>query len=368
MTTSTSSGVDVDLTAFRQAVRQLLDDHAPPSAVRQAMDKDTYDAALWRRLSTDLGVAGLPIPTELGGSGAGQRELGAVMHELGRSLAPSPTLSSVGLATNLLLQVRDTYVDGLLSELAAGSITAALGLPPAGAAPIVTGMRSGSNVLVSGRLDHVVDAQHADVVLVPTAIDGVPALVAVTPGTPGLVIAPTPAMDLTRSLATVELAGAPARLVASGRSVTEALRTTRQLALALLAAECAGIVERSRERSVEHAATRIQFGRPIGSFQAVKHKCARMLVQESLAKALVDEALRVADEDPARLTLHATAAFVSAAEAACRVTGDTIQVHGGIGFTWEDASHLYFKRAWADRVLLGPIGDARRTVAEELGL
>jgi alkylation response protein AidB-like acyl-CoA dehydrogenase len=360
-----------DLRDFRQAVRRLLERSALESEVRAAMSAaEPYDAGLWKGLSGQLGIGGLLVPEELGGSGAGQQELGVVMHELGRTLAPAPVLSTVALGVNLLVQVRDEWVDDLLRRIAAGEATVAVALAdtsgPWGEATAVTA-RAGESTTATGAKRAVVDAHAADVLLVLATSPSGPVLLAVNTGAEGVHCVPVGAMDLTRSYADLSLLDAPARVLATGTRAVDAMQRARQLATVALAAECCGIAERSLERAVQHAKSRIQFGRPIGSFQAVRHKCARMLIVQQLADAIVDETLQVADRTT-ELEQRSSAALAVAGKAAYRIAADTIQVHGGIGFTWEDASHLFFKRASSNQHLLGEPRMHADVVARTLGL
>jgi alkylation response protein AidB-like acyl-CoA dehydrogenase len=368
----TAEVVDADLREFQQSVRRFLERTAPEREVRAAMvAAEPYDPTLWKGLTGQLGVAGLLVPEELGGSGAGQRELGVVMHELGRSLAPAPVLSTVALGVNLLLQVRDEWVDGLLRRVALGETTLAVALADGcgawGEPAAVTASSTQVTTTATGSKRAVVDAHAADVLLLPAMSPAGELLLAIETAADGLHCAPVSTLDLTRACADVSLVDAPARVLATGTDASRAVSRARQLATLALAAECCGIAERSLERAVAYARNRIQFGRPIGSFQAVRHKCARMLIGLQLADALVEEALGVADTTP-DLAQRSSAALTVAARTAYKIAADTIQVHGGIGFTWEDASHLYFKRATSNQHLLGEPRAHADLVGRELGL
>jgi len=359
-----------DLDAFASAVRTFLSKRVPEAETRRVMSAEAnYDPGTWATLSREMGVSGLLVPTELGGSGAGQRELALVLHEFGRSLAPAPVLSTVALGVNLLLQLRDEWVDDVLTEIVTGTKTVAVSIPDMGAdGGSVAAQTTPTGATVTGSARYVVDAASADLFLLLTELDGQPAIVAVTATAPGVTTRPIPALDLTRGLADLTFPAAPARMLARGKRAETAATRTRQLGAIALAAECSGIAERSLERSIEHARTRIQFGRAIGSFQAVKHRCARMFISQQLSAALVDAAVDVADGAPGDLALSSSAALASAAQTAYRIAADTIQIHGGIGFTWEDASHLYFKRASSNRHVLGELRDHKRVVATSLGI
>jgi alkylation response protein AidB-like acyl-CoA dehydrogenase len=331
---------------------------------------EAYDLSLWKTMAGQLGIAGLLVPAELGSSGAGQRELGVVMHELGGTLAPTPVLSTVALGVNLLLQVRDPWVDDLLRRIALGEATVAVALADATGAwgePASVTMSAGATTTATGAKRAVVDAHASNVLLVLAMAPSGPTLLAVDTAAEGVHCTPVSTLDLTRACADVSVVDAPARALATGGAAARALDRARQLATVALAAECCGIAERSLERAVQHAKTRIQFGRPIGSFQAVRHRCARMLIAQQLADALVDETLHEADRTP-ELEQRSSAALAVAAKTAYRIAADTIQVHGGIGFTWEDASHLYFKRASSNQHLLGAPREHADVVARAVGL
>lgn len=356
-----------ELQAFRSSLRTLLQRASPEAEVRRTMEGPAdFDPQLWKALAGQAGVGGLLVPEELGGSGAGASELAIVMHELGRTLAPAPVLSTVGLAVPLLLACRDDWVDDLLVRVAAGDATIAVSLADASGAWGEAGSvqaTGGVDCRVSGTRLHVVNACSADVVLVLAAAPEGPVAVAVEADVDGLSIEPASSMDLTRARGHVHLQQARGRRVGGpgdGMRLVAAARTTATLALA---SECVGVAERSLERAVAHASNRVQFGRVVGSFQAVKHKCARMLIAQQLAAALVADSLEK-PQDPWR----ASAALALAATTAYRVAADTLQVHGGMGFTWEDASHLYLKRAAGNLHLLGEPRQHKQAVAAALGL
>lgn len=360
------------LLEYGQAVRRFLERCSSESDVRAVMTSDDpYDLTVWKGLAGQLGVGGLLVPEELGGSGAGQPELGVVMHELGRTLAPAPVLSTVALGVNLLVQVRGTWVDDLLRRVAHGEATVSLALADStgawGDAAAVTATTTAARTSVTGDKRAVVDGQTADVLLLLATTPDDVALVAVEAAHPSVHRRPVGTLDLTRSCADVSFVQAPAQVLATGSSATAAFARARQLGTVALAAECAGIAERSLERAVHHASSRIQFGRPIGSFQAVRHKCARMLIAQQLAEALVQEVVHAADGTP-DLEQRSSAALAVAARAAYRVAADALQVHGGIGFTWEDASHLYLKRASSNQHLLGEPRRHSDVVGRTLGL
>jgi alkylation response protein AidB-like acyl-CoA dehydrogenase len=319
---------------LRRSVRKVLELHGGVGAARRAMQSELgHDGALWSRLSGDLGLAGLVIPERLGGAGLGWVEVAAVSEELGAALAPVPFFSTVCLAASVLLQCD---ADDALAAIAGGE-TAAL----------VLGTSS----------RHVVDGHTADLLVVATD-DGVFVVRADAPGVRRRRIA---TVDPTRALAEVQIdATAPLRRVGD--------RADLDLARVALAAEQVGGAQRCLELSVEYAKVRHQFGRPIGSFQAIQHTCADMFVLVESARSAAYHAAWTADHDAAGLAAAAATAAAYCGDAFHRCAGDTIQVHGGIGFTWEHDAHLYWKRARADRALLGaPAAQRERIAAMILG-
>ncbi|GLY47470.1 acyl-CoA dehydrogenase family protein [Lentzea sp. NBRC 102530] len=309
--------------ALRDAVRGLLAKH---SDVRAAVETPHgYDEDVWARLS---GMGVLPIPEEFGGSGATAQDTCVVLEELGRTLTPSPLLATT-IATHALLSVKH---DELLRRIANGAI-ATLAWPWDG-----TQVTGGDHL--TGTFRYVLDGDHAEILVVS---DG-EHLYEVREVTPEH----TPAMDRTRRLATVHLDRAPATRLGPW---DPAVRTA---AIAALAAEQVGTAARALELTVEHTKTRVQFGRPIGSFQALKHRMADMHVlvetARSAAGAVVDET-------------SATVAKVYCSEALFAVAAEMVQLHGGIAITWEHDAHLYFKRAHGSRQLFGSPQDHLKQLA-----
>jgi alkylation response protein AidB-like acyl-CoA dehydrogenase len=347
---------------LRRAVRQFCAERLDEDTVRRLMESEAgYDRAIWTRLGAELGVLGLAVPEELGGAGGGLVDQAVVAEEFGAALVPGPVLGTVGLAVPALVALAGAEVEeGLLASLVEGTRTAAFAVPDRGGRydpALVTVTESGGTL--TGEVSQVVDGT-ADVLLVAARTgDGV-----------GLFLAdeaervPLSTLDRTRRQATVRFAATPARALASGpaaeRAITAALRT----GAALLAAEQVGGAQRMLERTVAYAGTRLQFGRPIGSFQAVKHRCADMLVLVEHARSTAYHAawaLQDGTDDP---ELAIGIAQATCSEAYQRVAEDTVQLHGGIGFTWEHSAHLYLKRAVTDAALLGSAAEHRERIAE----
>ena len=360
-------------TELRGAVRALLDDKAAwRDVLARTETGQTYDDKLWRTLGAEVGCAGLLIPEALGGAGASFREVAVVAEELGRAVAPVPFLGSAVMATTALVAAGDMT---LLPELASGAITAALAIPFAAGTrtrPVPTvrldapqGGDGPGDYRLTGVIAGVADALPADVLLVPA--DSVPyGLYAVRMGAHGVGKRPLVSLDMTRQLCEVQLDQAPARQVAVGQMAEQAMAAALLAGAGILAAEQFGLAERCLEMTVAYVKERHQFARPIGSFQAIKHRLADLWVSVTQARA----AARYAADWLAAGFGPETTMAVALAKAACSDTAlkaaqETIQLHGGIGFTWEHPAHLYLKRAKADSLALGT-ADAHRASLDVL--
>jgi alkylation response protein AidB-like acyl-CoA dehydrogenase len=334
--------------------------------------RDGHDPALWSRLA-DTGLLGLAIPEEYGGSGFGWVEMGVVAEETGRALACPALLSSAVLATAALLYCADEASrKELLPSLAAGSLTATLAFTedPGSWDPVrveSSASPDGDRWLLDGHKSYVLDGHTAHLVLVVAATgpDEV-GLFAVDSEAPGLTRDPLPTLDLTRKQARLEFVGTPAQLI--GADAANGLSRAMDVAAAMLAAEQLGGAARALEQAVEYAGVRHQFGRPIGSFQAIKHICADMLVDVEFARSAASHALWAADHDAGELPIATAVAQAYCSDAYVRVAGQNIQVHGGIGFTWEHPAHLYLKRAKSSQLLFGDAVWHRAKLAELVGV
>ena len=359
--------------ALRSTVRTFLEQKSPETEVRRLMEtEDGYDPAVWEQLSTQLGLAGLAVPEALGGSGSSFRETAIVLEEMGRALLCAPYFSSVVLASSLLLHCGDEKAQrDLLPALASGETLGTVAFVEGrhgwdGSVVTTRAHGSSDDVTITGAKDVVLDGLVADLVMVVADTDAGPALFAVDGDARGVTRTPLFTMDQTRKLATLHLDDVPARAIGDATTAPAAIERMLQLAAVGLAHEQVGIAQRCLELSVEYAKDRIQFGRPIGSFQAVKHKCADMLVAVELAKSAAHYAAwcaATADDD---LPVAAAMAKAYCSDACYSVTAETIQVHGGIGFTWEHPAHLYFKRAKSSQLLLGDSHHHRRRLADHL--
>ncbi|WP_188191758.1 acyl-CoA dehydrogenase family protein [Nonomuraea sp. SYSU D8015] len=327
---------------LRAAVRTLLADRCPPAAVLKRIESDPYDLDLWKTLAGEIGVAGLLVPEEHGGAGASAREVAVVLEELGRAVAPVPFFTSSVLATCALLPTGDA----LLGELAEGRSTAALAVSFA-ASPYRPSRGSSVRLedgRVSGTVTGVAGAEVADVLLVP--VDG--DLYAVE----GAAVEVVPSLDLTRPVATVTLKRCEARRVGACD-----LAGVLWSGAALLASEQLGIAEWCLDTTLAYVKERHQFARPVGSFQAIKHRLADLWLDVVRARAAARHA--VADSSP----VAAAVAQAWNAGVAVHAAEEALQLHGGIGMTWEHPVHLYLKRAKAAEIALGTPGDHREALA-----
>lgn len=353
------SDVEDDL---RASVRALVDKQAPWDTVLARTDtEDAVDTDLWKRLTGEIGVAGLAVGEERGGAGASWREAAVVAEELGRAVAPVPHLGTV-VATALLL---GTAEDELLAALAAGERTAVLvvGATHGPGRPVpVTVQRQGAGDLLHGTVTAVVDAVTADVLLVPVA-ERAGGLAVVEADGDGVTRTTSESLDMTRRLTDIAFDGAPARIV-EGADVDRAL----QVGAAVLASEQLGLAERCLADTVEYLRTRHQFGRALASYQALKHRLADLWVAITQARATARYAARCAADDSPDLPVAAAVAQAHCSEVALLAAEEALQLHGGIGFTWEHPAHLFLKRARADALLLGSADHHRTVLIDLVGL
>jgi alkylation response protein AidB-like acyl-CoA dehydrogenase len=359
---------------LRQAVRRFLENESGEVAVRAAMETERgFEARVWDRLASEMALPGLAIPERYGGAGLGPVELAIVMEEMGRVLFCGPYLSTAVLAVGVLTTIADAAAQGeLLPEIAGGRAivsVATAGDDGRGAAesPPVHAVRDGTAWRLDGIASFVPDGHSADVLLVAGGADEGVGIFRVEGGASRLKRRLLPTLDLTRKLARLVFSGTPATRISSA-DATAGLERVLALAVTALAAEQTGGAQRCLEMATEYARTRLQFGRPIGSFQAIKHKCADMLVEVEFARsAAYHAAFRAADRDEELLVAaHMAKSYCS--EAYFHAAAETIQIHGGMGFTWEHPAHLYFKRAKASAVLFGDPVDERHKLAARLGI
>ncbi|HSS26024.1 MAG TPA: acyl-CoA dehydrogenase family protein [Mycobacterium sp.] len=349
--------------ALRDSVRHLFADRCPPESVARAYDSAPQDFSdVWRTLAAELGVAGLLVPESLGGAGAGAREAAVVMEEIGRAVAPVPFLSSAVLATVALLRAGDTET---VPELAQGSVTAAL-VVPLSTAPWdpVAGVSSSADGL-SGLVSSVASVSQADVLVVPVVGPDGLQLHTVPRTAAGVEVSPLLALDMTRPLAEVRFSGAASSRVGPADSaVAEALQT----GAALLASEQLGVAQWCFDTTLAYAKQRKQFGRAIGSYQAIKHRLADLWFEVSSATAAARYAADTCARGDEDANIAAAIAQAYCSGIAVHAAEECVQLHGGIGMTWEYPAHLYLKRAKSDQLALGTAYRHRARLAELMDL
>jgi alkylation response protein AidB-like acyl-CoA dehydrogenase len=358
---------------LRRSIRRFCEDRSPSSEVRRLMATDEgYSPAVWAEMS-ELGLPGVAIPERFGGAGLGWIELTIVLEEMGRTLCCSPLFATTAMAAPALLASGDEAACAAhLPGIAAGRTIATLALAEEtgrweAAAVRLRAERSASGWTLRGHKSFVVDGTVADVILVAGRSSAGVSLFVVEGNAPGLARSGLPSLDPTRKLARLAFDGVPARLVGAEGAAGPALAHALDLAAVALAAEQVGGAERCLEMSVQYAKVRYQFGRPIGSFQAIKHKCADVLVEVETARAAAELAARAAAQD-SDLPAAASLAKAVCADAFFRAAAENIQIHGGIGFTWEHDAHLYYRRAVSGRSFLGDGAYHREQLAQRIGV
>ena len=334
---------------------------------------DGFDRLLWDRMAEELGLQGLLIPERFGGIEMTFRDLQIVMEEMGRALVCSPFLSSAVLCATALLAAGAAPSADLLPRIASGSCITALAFADRQgrwdpADDTVHAREGERGWTVSGTRLYVLDGAAADVVLVAAATDRGPSLFAVDAHAEACRAEPLQTLDLTRRQANLTFDAASAELIGTAGAAGDYVRAAVDAGLAALAAEQVGGARALLEMSVEYAKVREQFGRPIGSFQAIKHKCADMLVEVESATSAAEAACTAIAAGSEEAALLASLAKAYCSEAFCHVAAENIQIHGGIGFTWEHAAHLYFRRAKSSEMLFGTPTYHRERMLEELGL
>ncbi|MGW2718270.1 acyl-CoA dehydrogenase family protein [Streptomyces sp. NPDC001492] len=381
------AGFTAEQDGIRRTLRELLRKRCGPEELRAALDTPAgHDPTLWTALADRLGLPGLALPEAYGGIGCSAAELALAAEEPGRALAPSPLLATCVLAAPLILALgTDTQRAALLPRIADGTLTAALAVPGAalatalaltgtgagdwaggGRAGGVQARRAGDGWRLYGQVDQVLDGHSAQLLLVAAHTGGFARsrtlLFLVTGDAAGLVRVRQTALDATRPQARVQLRDVEAELLGAedGDEVLTALSAVGDTAAAVLACEAVGAADHALERTVAYAKQREQFGRAIGSFQAVKHRLADVYVQVQAARSAAYYAAWAAAHGERVGGL----ALAQALEALRAAAAEGIQLHGGIGFTWEHEAHLYFKRAAGDELLFGPVHRLRAHAAD----
>jgi alkylation response protein AidB-like acyl-CoA dehydrogenase len=365
---------------LRQSARALLEKECPSTVVRRLMeDERGCDSALWEKMA-ELGWMGLIIPEEYGGAGLSYVDLVLVMEEMGRVVLPSPFIWTLMVAEALRRAGSDAQKQTLLPKIASGDLIGTLAwLEPSGnwdsASITLTARPEGANFVLDGTKLFVNDAHLANCILVAARTGGSGeegiTLFALEANRLGISITPLKTMDQTRKLAEVKFRGVKATaddVVGAAGKGWPILSAILDRGKVMLAAEMMGGAQKVLDMTVEYAKVRVQFGRPIGSFQAVQHKCANMMIDVEGAKSAVYYAAWAVSNDVAEAPVTAAVAKAAASDAFRRVSAEGIQLHGGIGFTWDHDLHLYFKRAKSSEFTFGDATYNRELVAQGINL
>ncbi len=360
---------------LRNIVRQFLEAKSPESAVREQMATEQgFDPDVWSQMAEQLGLQSLIVPEEFGGQGFGYVELIVVLEEMGRALLCAPYFSTVVLATNTLLHAGDDAAKSAhLPGIASGETIATLALTePNGkwdeSGIEATATNDGGTWKISGTKSYVIDGHTANLVIVAAKTPAGTSLFTVAGDAAGLTRTPLATMDQTRKQAKLDFDGVEATLLGADGAGWDVLSRVLDLAAVGLAAEQVGGAQFVLEMSVQYAKDRVQFGRPIGSFQAIKHKCADMLLEVESAKSAAYYAGWCASELNDELPSVASLAKAYCSDAYFHAAAENIQIHGGIGFTWEHPAHLYFKRAKSSELLFGDPTYHRELLAQRIGI
>lgn len=350
---------------FRSALRRFLNDKSPTTEVRRLMaTAEGYNPDVWRQLSEELALPGIQIPEQYGGAGFGMVELCIVTEELGRALLCAPYFSTTVLAANAILNAgTEAQKSSLLPELASGARLATLAVTEPGGnwdphSIELAATATADGYVLEGTKSYVVDGHIADLLIVAARVgaksggDGL-ALFALGADSAGVERRLLDSMDPTRKIARIDFHRAHAELLGNLDDGAKAIFRTLDQAAVALANEMAGGAQTMLDSAVDYAKLRVQFGRTIGSFQAIKHRCADMLLDVELAKSAAYYAAQAAANDDPEWPAIASLAKAAASETYLRTAAECIQIHGGIGFTWDNDTHLWFKRAKSSEVFLG---------------
>ena len=364
-----------DQEALRKVVKDFLNAKSSEDTVRELMDTEAgYDQAVWTQMAEQMGLQGLIIPEEFGGSGYSFVELIVVLEEMGRRLLCAPYFSTVVLAGQTLVHSGDDAAKAeYLPGIASGETIATLAYTePNGrwdeAAITATATKSGDDWTIDGTKLYVLDGHIANLIITAARTEAGVSLFAVQGDAAGLTRTALSTMDQTRKQARLEYSGVPAKLIGTDGAGWDTISTVLDLAAVALAAEQVGGGQEVLEMAVQYAKDRVQFGRPIGSFQAIKHKCADMLLEVESAKSAAYYAGWCASELNDELPSVASLAKAYCSEAYFHAAAENIQIHGGIGFTWEHPAHLYFKRAKSSELLFGDPTYHRELLAQRIGI
>ena len=359
---------------LREFVRNFLEEKSAEAAVREQMETDNgFDPDVWQQMSEQMGLQSLIVPEEFGGQGFGYVELIVVLEEMGRALLCAPFFSSVVLAANTLIHSGDeTAKADLLPKIASGTIATLAFTEENGkwdeSGITMQASESASGYTLDGSKMYVLDGNTAEIILVAAKTANGVSLFHVDAGADGLTRTSLATMDQTRKQSKLDFSGTPATLIGEEGKGWDTLSTVLDLAAVGLAAEQVGGAQMCLDMAVEYAKVRVQFGRPIGSFQAIKHKCADMLLEVESAKSAAYYAGWCAAEMNDELPSTASLAKAYCSEAYFHAAAENIQIHGGIGFTWEHPAHLYFKRAKSSELLFGDPTYHRELLAQRIGI
>lgn len=360
---------------LREFVRDFLDNYSSETKVRELMETEAgYDPSTWSMMAEQLGLQSLIIPESHGGQGFGYVELIVVLEEMGRALLCAPFFSTVVLAANTLMHAGDEAAAAqLLPGIAAGETIATLAFTEENGRWDEGGIAmeakaDGDHWSLSGSKMYVLDGHVADLVLVAARTPSGVSLFSVAGDADGLTRTALATMDMTRKQARLDFEGVSATLIGEEGGGWPVLERVLDLAAVALAAEQVGGAQVCLDTAVQYAKDRVQFGRPIGSFQAIKHKCADMLLEVESAKSAAYYAGWCAAELNDELPSVASLAKAYCSEAYFHTTAENIQIHGGIGFTWEHPAHLYFKRAKSSELLFGDPTYHRELLAQRIGI
>ncbi len=357
---------DEDQRELRSVVADFLERHATSQAVRAAAEGVGFAAEQWGRLTGEMELTGLAVAPERGGAGASFVEVGIAIEEIGRTLLPVPYLSTVTAAAVLSHICSDDDAGPLLERIAAGAVAA---LAPS-VLPTLAAIYGGKDrkhsggAVVDGEVV-IVDGPTAEILVLAARSEEEDVLVAVEAAAPGVTVEPLATLDQTRRQAAIRFVGAPATVLAAG---AEPLARARDLLSVGLAVESVGAAARCLDETVAYLKERVQFGKPIGTFQALKHRCADLATELEAARSTAYYATWAVDGAPEELAVVGPLAEAVAGAALLHVAAEAIQMHGGIGFTWEHDAHMYLKRAKANELLAGGYRDLRRLVGERAGI
>ncbi len=365
---------------FRESLRRFLKDTSAVTSVRSLMETESgYDQQVWQRLNGELGLQGLIVPEQYGGSGFGMMEMGIAMEEMGRALYCGPFFSSAVMAVIAIdLIASEDQKLRWLPQIASGDMIAALAVTESSNSDLLTSVQTcvaaaddgDEGYRLTGNKRFVVSGCQADLLLVVARLPGTSGLAglsifAVSADAPGLSRRGLSVMDRTRKQAELQLDQTPAELIGPYGQAGRKLQMVLDLAAVALANEMVGGAEKLLQDTLDYTRLRVQFGRTIGSFQAIKHRCTDLLLAVELAKSAAYFAAESAGRDTSTLAVNASIAKAEASEVYLLAALETIQLHGGIGFTWENDTHLWFKRAKSSEVLLGdPVWHRARLVKE----